>query len=163
MSNSKALKDIITAARPLIEQWLATGEQIAALREAATAQELDWGPIKALLKAQIQDEADDGNRVEKLLAKADKSMAYADMLGWSSEKNNFSSPVSRSEVKATATRMRMEDQAALSQAMADAGLISQEAAAETVQIAQAINDKWGDKQPVAADAGDVPEFLRRAK
>ena len=90
MSNSSALKEIITAARPLIEQWLAVGEQIAALREAATAQQLDWGPIKALLKAQIQDEKDDGNRVEKLLSKADKSMAYADMLGWGAEKNNFS-------------------------------------------------------------------------
>ena len=54
----------------------------------------------------------------------------------------------REGIKATATRLRMEDTASLSQNLADAGLISQEAADETRVLSQAINDKWGDGKPL---------------
>ena len=92
---SSALQKIFGTARPLVEQWLDIGEQIASLREVATAQGLDWSAVKALLKAQIQDERDDagdGKRVRKLLERAESAAAYADMLGLGgnmNEKNYF--------------------------------------------------------------------------
>lgn len=83
-STSTALKELFSAARPLVERALDIAEQIAALREVATARGLDWSQVKALLKAQIQDERDDagdGKRVRRVLEKADFASAYADMLG----------------------------------------------------------------------------------
>jgi len=91
MTSSSQLKSIVTMARPLIERWLDIGEQLAALRDAATAQGIEWQPIKALLKAQIQDEAENKGRVSKLLDRAETATAYADMLGWG-EENKKNSP-----------------------------------------------------------------------
>jgi hypothetical protein len=71
---------------PQIADGLDIAEQIAALRDTATDAGLDWSQIKALLKAQIQDERDengDGKRVKRLLEKADHATAYADLLGLS--------------------------------------------------------------------------------
>jgi hypothetical protein len=69
-------------------------EQIAALREVATAKGLDWSQLKALMKAQIQDEREesgDGKRVRKIVEKAEFASAYADMLGLANiNENNFS-------------------------------------------------------------------------
>lgn len=95
MSTSEALKSIFTAARPLVETWIDTSEQIAALRETATNAGLDWSQVKALLKAQIQDERDeagDGKRVRRLLDKADAASTYADMLGlgWEASEKKYS-------------------------------------------------------------------------
>lgn len=93
MSSSTALQQISQAARPLIEAHLDIAEQIAALRDAATAQGIDWSQLKALIKAQIQDERDgsDGKRVRKIVEKAEFAAAYADMLGLTSlNENNFS-------------------------------------------------------------------------
>lgn len=84
MSISSDLKNIVATARPLIEQQLDLAEQVAALRDAATAKGLDWSQIKALLKAEIQDERDetgDYKRVNKIIDKANHASAYADMLG----------------------------------------------------------------------------------
>lgn len=86
MATSDALREVFTAARPLVEQWLDVAEQIAALREVATNKGLDWSQVKALLKAQIQDERDDageGKRVRRIVEKAEFASAYADMLGLS--------------------------------------------------------------------------------
>ena len=96
MSTSEALRSIFTAARPLVETWLDTAEQIAALRETATNAGLDWSQVKALLKAQIQDERDeagDGKRVRKLIEKAEFACAYADILGLGNmNEGNISAP-----------------------------------------------------------------------
>jgi hypothetical protein len=96
-ATSTALKKIYSAARPLIADGLDIAEQIAALRDTATNDGLDWSQIKALLKAQIQDERDengDGKRVKRLLEKADHATAYADMLGLANmNENNFSAEV----------------------------------------------------------------------
>jgi hypothetical protein len=87
--NAKDLKDIFTAGRPLVEQSLAVAEQLAALRDAATEKGIDWSQAKALLKAQIQDEADGKGRVAAILEKASYATAYADMLGLNmNEENN---------------------------------------------------------------------------
>lgn len=78
------LRKIFAAGRPLVEQSLDLAEEIAALRDMASDTGFDWSRIKALLKAQIQDERDesgDGKRVRDLLKKADATTAYADVLG----------------------------------------------------------------------------------
>lgn len=93
MSTSKALKEICTLARPMIEQQLDLTMEIAVIRDLATAKGLDWSQIKALLKAQIQDERDDsgdGKRVKRIVEKAEFASAYADMLGLANmNENNY--------------------------------------------------------------------------
>lgn len=92
--NPSTLKQIVTEARPLIEQQLDLAEQIAGLRELVTANGGDWSQLKALLKAQIQDERDEkgeGKHVRKILDRADYATAYADMLGLAKmNEENFS-------------------------------------------------------------------------
>ena len=95
MSTSEALKQISQVARPLIEQALDIAEQLAGLCDVATAKGLDWSALKALIKAQIEDERDDsdGKRVRKIIDKADFATAYADMLGLTNmNEKNFSPP-----------------------------------------------------------------------
>ena len=56
--------------------------QIAGLRTVVTEAGGDWSQLKALIKAQVQDEqADDPKRVDRILEKADYAKIYADMLG----------------------------------------------------------------------------------
>lgn len=90
------LKDLCTEARPIIERMLDDAETLAAFREAATNKGLDWSQVKALLKAQIQDERDEGegSRVRKIIDKADNASAYADLLGFvkMNEKNISAEP-----------------------------------------------------------------------
>lgn len=81
MSTLDALRDIWTEARPYVEQQLELAEVIKGFREAATAKGLEWSSIKALIKAQIEDEKDGKHRVQKLVEKGEFTTAYADMLG----------------------------------------------------------------------------------
>lgn len=92
MTTSNALKEVFATGRSLIEEWLDVAEQIAALREAATAKGLDWSQVKALLKAQIQDErAGETKRVRRIIEKAEFASSYADMLGLGNlNEKNFS-------------------------------------------------------------------------
>jgi hypothetical protein len=85
MISSRALKHIVAEARPIIERQLDDAEIIAGLRDVVASQGGDWSALKALIKAQIQDERDEtgnGKRVKKIIDKADFSTGYADMLGW---------------------------------------------------------------------------------
>ena len=101
MATSSALREIFAAGRPLIEQWLDVAEQIAALRDVAAEKGLDWSQLKALMKAQIQDERDeagDGKRVRRIVEKAEFASAYADMLGLANmNENNFSDEIHPSD------------------------------------------------------------------
>ncbi len=81
MTLASDLRQIVTAARPTVEEWLDIGEQFVGFRDACKAKGLDWGQIKALIKAQILDERDGGRRVEKIVEKADFASSYAAMLG----------------------------------------------------------------------------------
>jgi phytoene/squalene synthetase len=89
MSTLDALREIWTEARPHVEQQLQTAEVIKGFREAATAKGLEWSSIKALIKAQIEDEQDGKNRVRKLVEKGEFTTAYADMLGLNLNEENF--------------------------------------------------------------------------
>jgi len=84
------LQQIFGAGRPLVEAMLDTAEQIAALREVATAKGFDWSQIKSRLKAQILDERNGKHRVKRILEKADSATAYADMLGIGQVNGNIS-------------------------------------------------------------------------
>lgn len=81
MTLASDLRNIVAAARPTVEEWIDVGEQFVGFRDACKVKGLDWGQIKALIKAQILDERDGGKRVEKIVEKADFASSYAAMLG----------------------------------------------------------------------------------
>lgn len=112
MGTSDALREIFEAGRPLVEQWLDIAEQIAALRDTATANGLDWSQVKALLKAQIQDERDDsdGKRVRRIVEKAEFASAYADMLGLGNMNEKNYSTESASDAVVTRPDERRADE-----------------------------------------------------
>ncbi|ODT65386.1 MAG: hypothetical protein ABS75_31850 [Pelagibacterium sp. SCN 63-23] len=92
MFSSEALKVVVTQLRPVIERQLADAAIITGMRELVTAQGGDWSAIKALVKAQVQDEQDeagDGKRVRKVIEKGEFTTAYADMLGMNLNEENF--------------------------------------------------------------------------
>lgn len=88
------LKGIMTEARPIIERQMDDAKLIAGFRTVVANNGGDWGALKALIKAHIEDDNDetgDGKRVQKILEKADSSTAYADMLGLANmNEKNFS-------------------------------------------------------------------------
>ena len=81
--------NLFKEARPFVEQDLDRAEIFKGFRDKARTHGVDWAQVKALLKATILDERDDGGnkRVTAIIDKADFVSAYADMLGLSSEKN----------------------------------------------------------------------------
>jgi hypothetical protein len=97
MSVVDNLRKICACARGPLEAMLDAAEELAEIRGAASEQGLDWSQVKALLKAQIQDERDGGHRVEKLVAKADNASTYAAMLNIVAE-NKKTSPQSEPAV-----------------------------------------------------------------
>lgn len=151
MLSSKALKDLVAQARPIIERQLDDAERIAGFRDVVASNGGDWSALKALIKAQIQDERDDagdGKRVRKILEKANFSTDYAELLGWSNmNERNFSHEVERPDSREDRAKRRaseaMDDHKALSAEAAALGLIDHDAHAETVRIADAIARKYG--------------------
>lgn len=92
MLTTQFLKGIMSEARPIIERQREDAEIIAGLRDVFAAQGGDWSALKAVIKAQIQDEQDetgDGKRIRKVLERAGNQTAYADMLGLNMNENNF--------------------------------------------------------------------------
>lgn len=84
------LQQFKTEARPVIERMLADAEVITAMREAFTAQGGDWGSLKALIKAEVQDDQSDTGERKKLRKVIDRSattVEYADLLNMNEENN----------------------------------------------------------------------------
>ncbi|MHA6684468.1 hypothetical protein [Mesorhizobium sp. A556] len=100
---SQFLKSIMAEAGPIIERQLNDAKLIAGFRDVVAANGGDWGALKALIKAHVEDENDDagdGKRVKKIVDKADDTAAYADMLGLANmNENNFSASQSYAEAK----------------------------------------------------------------
>jgi hypothetical protein len=182
-STSGDLKDIFAAARPLIEQWLDVGEQIAALREVATAKGLDWSQLKALLKAQIQDERDDtgeGKRVRRIVEKAEFASAYADMLGLANmnEKKYSAEPAHEPDaklvetiVKGVQTDIGRKALVSALDVLIEAEEFAPERASERPVDGLPATAQMGPQAVTAGetatihdvtDPGDIPDFLRRA-
>jgi len=89
MLTSAQLKQVTAEARPIIERQLDDALKLAGLRDVVSAAGGDWSQLKALIKAQIQDEeSGDGKHVRKILDKAEYANAYADMLGLSGANMN---------------------------------------------------------------------------
>lgn len=86
MTVADNLRKISEVAWAPMERMIEDAEELVEIRNAAKEQGLDWGPIKALLKARIQDERDGGERVKKLVMKADTASEYAEMLNFMAEK-----------------------------------------------------------------------------
>jgi hypothetical protein len=80
MTVADTLRKICAAAEPYIEQQLDVAEALAEIREKASEEGIDWSQAKALLVARARDARDGGERVEKLIRKADNAAAYAAML-----------------------------------------------------------------------------------
>lgn len=82
MVTSQQLKSVVAEARPIIERQMADAELLVGLRDVVASSGGDWAQLKALIKAQIKDEAEGSNEhVQKVLEKAEYATAYADMLG----------------------------------------------------------------------------------
>lgn len=158
MISSKTLKEIVSEARPIIERQLDDAEMIAGLRDVVANAGGDWSALKALIKAQIQDERDEtgnGKRVKKILDKAGFSTDYASLLGWSNmNEKNFSADeefdretgevLDRDARRRQRTTEAMDDHKTLIDEMADAGLISEEARHEKKALADAVATKFGN-------------------
>lgn len=91
---AQLLKNIMAEARPIIERQMNDARLIAGFRDVVASNGGDWGALKALIKAHVEDENDEtgeGKRVQKIRDKADSTSAYADMLGLANmNENNFS-------------------------------------------------------------------------
>jgi hypothetical protein len=82
---AKDLLDLREAAAPALRAMVDAAVVLAGARDTATQKGVDWSQFKALLKAEILDADDNGERVAKILKKADRANAYADMLGMTRE------------------------------------------------------------------------------
>jgi hypothetical protein len=86
--HASLLRQIREDARPYIEQALDLAEVFTGFRKLASENGLDWGVIKALIKAEVQDEREGGDeKVKRIIDKADFASAYADMLGLGAKMN----------------------------------------------------------------------------
>lgn len=98
---AQLLKNIMAEARPIIERQMNDAKLIAGFRDVVASNGGDWGALKALIKAHVEDENDEtgeGKRVQKIRDKADSTSAYADMLGLANmNENNFSAEASYAE------------------------------------------------------------------
>ena len=93
MLTSQALKDIRAEARIIIERQLNDAVLLAALRDVVTAQGGDWGALKALIKAEIQDEQNESGerkKLRKVTDRAEFTTQYADQLGLNMNEFNCS-------------------------------------------------------------------------
>lgn len=143
-ATSTALKEIFEAGRPLVQQWLEVATQIAALRDVATEKGLDWSQVKALLKAQVQDDMDgtgEAKRVRRIVERAEFASSYADMLGLANmNEEKFSAP----PCKAPSVRVP--------------------APVPLVSPAGAEKEGGDPASPPPSDTDlDIPDFLRRSK
>lgn len=182
MSTRDELKKIVTVARPLIEQAADLGEELAAVRDAATEKGIDWSQLKSLLKASVLDEREGcSKRVDRLLEKADFATAYADMLGFgkmNENKNTRSSAASSTKLTIVAGGQTVETDSATLQRAADfaqttAGRRKIKELASNPPGLLAASPVGEPPRPVSSDKpaggaatdddddGGIPKFLRR--
>jgi hypothetical protein len=166
MTSASDIRSFAQDLRPIVDRGLDDAEIVKGLRDAATDKGIDWSQLKSLVKAQAQDARDDGDRVAKLVERAEFASAYAEMLRANVNGNEETRSSSLSEtlaqakvVSARSTSANMAEHAKVSQALADAGMISQEAADETKQIAAGIARKFGAQ----AEYPELPPELDRRK
>lgn len=92
MLSSTILKQFRSEARLVIERQLADAEILTGIREAVTAQGGDWSSLKALIKAEIQDDQDDTGerkRVKKVIERSAATAEYAEVFGLNLNEENY--------------------------------------------------------------------------
>ena len=80
MTVADNLRKISAVAIPALEAMVDAADELKEVRKVASEQGIDWSQAKALLLARVRDDRDGGQRVEKLISKADNAAAYAAML-----------------------------------------------------------------------------------
>lgn len=148
------LKNIMAQARPIIERQMDDAKLIAGFRDVVSANGGDWGALKALIKAHVEDENDeagDGKRVQKIRDKADSTSAYADMLGLANmNENNFSASQSYAGAKGRGVVAKI--------ATTETGEITEHEQPETARTepADAAVTAGNDlREPAAAEQGQI--------
>lgn len=96
MTNRPALlRQIHTEARPYVEQLVELNVVFTGFRKLATDNGLDWGQIKALLRAEIEDGEEGGSeKVDRIIKKAEYAGEYAALLGLGTSNMNERNSVS---------------------------------------------------------------------
>lgn len=96
MTNRPALlRQIYTEARPYVEQLVELNVAFTGFRKLATDNGLDWGQIKALLRAEIEDGEDGGSeKVDRIIQKAEYASEYAALLGLGTSNMNERNSIS---------------------------------------------------------------------
>lgn len=181
MISTKILKQVVTEARPVVERMLDDADFIAGLREVITSNGGDWSSLKALIKAQVQDERDEagvGKRVQKILDKADYSAAYADMLGLAkvNEKNISAEPAHDPEtgevLEESQAKADADAPADTTRTVAGEESVSRGADARSSDATSEIMDATGGESAAPSIAApepaydvttEIPSFLRRTK
>lgn len=93
MLTTQTIENIRSEARLIIERQMDDALMLAALRDAFAAQGGDWGALKALIKAEVQDEKDesgDRKKLRKVTERASATVEYADRLGLNMNEENYS-------------------------------------------------------------------------
>lgn len=168
MTLASDLRNIVTAARPTVEEWIDIGEQFVGFRDACKAKGLDWGQIKALIKAQILDERDGGKRVGKIVEKADFASSYAAMLGLLPGKvneNNYSESLADSDDTPGAPDVAVAPTAMTASADQESAVPSPIVASSTPSDDDATPPRAGRSREQSPARGDIdislPSFLDR--
>lgn len=87
--HASLLRQIHTEARPYVEQLVELNVAFTGFRKLATDNGLDWGQIKALLRAEIEDGLAGGSeKVDRIIQKAEFAGEYAALLGLGSANMN---------------------------------------------------------------------------
>lgn len=96
MTNRPALlRQIHTEARPYVEQLVELNVVFTGFRKLATDNGLDWGQIKALLRAEIEDGEEGGSeKVDRIIKKAEYAGEYAALLGLGTSNMNGRNSIS---------------------------------------------------------------------
>lgn len=167
MTLASDLRNIVAAARPTVTEWLDISEQFVGFREACKAKGIDWSQVKALIKAQVQDERDGGRRVEKIVEKADFASSYAAMLGLlpenMNEENNSESldGITADEVPASDASASPKPASGAKEAAGDHPTSASEPITRDAENPRAGSARTEPARGTIHDDEEIPTFLRR--
>lgn len=179
MTTTTEIRGFFQEAKLVAEQELKITERYSGLSKRASAVGIDWSQLKALAKASVRDDEDNGGRVKKLTKKAEFAHSYAVTLkleGVSEDeqkRENHSSNAghqkladakvaSNNSPQSTATPSEIKEPAPSTPPYAAAVEPAKSLTVPAAASAGSLND---DPPPCAAacalDAGGIPDFLIR--
>ena len=149
MSNASDVRNIASEARLIMARQLDDALILKGLSAVCREKGIDWGQLKALVKAQEQDHRDGGDRVGKIVQKADFAAAYAELLAGHMNEN-LSGEKTRSSSR---------------QPLVVVGLDEDDEPREErrLQLARAGYDDYEDgaaSKPIPDPSSDIPDSLQ---